>query len=174
MDEAAGREQRAGDDRRRRPTRAWDVAQTPGRRHWHRRADDATRHPIVDRHGTRMFLLVMALLVLTLVDGALTLHLVDSHHDEANPVMAILLRRGAGWFLLGKYALTAACVPWLVLWKNHGLFRTRFKVKYLLPVFVGLYLALTGVQAWALADPGAPRRLSLALGRVHEATGLGR
>ena len=125
MSEISRRDYCRGPDRRRRPTRFWDVLWTPGRRRWHRRDEDATRHPVVDRHGTRMFLLVMALLILTLVDGALTLQLVDSHHDEANPLMAMLLERGAGWFLLGKYALTAACVPWLVLWKNHRLFGTQ-------------------------------------------------
>jgi hypothetical protein len=158
-----------GPDRRRRPTRPWDVLFTPGRRRWNRRAEDRDRYEIVDRHGPRMFLLIMALLVLTLVDGGLTLLLIDSHRDEANPLMARLLQRGAMWFIVGKYALTAAAVPWLVLWKDHRLFRSPVRVKHLLPVFVGLYLALTGCQAWALADPQGPSRLALAFltARTH-------
>jgi hypothetical protein len=110
----------------------------------------------------------MALLVLTLVDGVLTLRLVDSHHGEANPLMAHLMRRGAAWFLIGKYVLTAAMVPWLVIWKNHRMFGTRVRVKHLIPMLVGLYVLLTGLQVWAIADPHGPRRAAawLAAARV--------
>jgi hypothetical protein len=112
-----------------------------------------------------MFLLVMALLVLTLVDGGLTLLLIDSHRDEANPVMARLLERGAEWFLIGKYALTAACLPWLIVWKDHRMFGSRVRVRHLVPVLVGLYVMLTGMQVWTLVDPYGPSRLILT---VHE------
>jgi hypothetical protein len=169
MHDPAGPEQRPrGPDRRQRPTRPRDVLFTPARRRWNRRAEDAARHHVLDQHGTRLFLLAMALLVLTLADGALTLLLIDSHHDEANPLMARLLARGAAWFLVGKYALTAACLPWLILWKDHRLFDTPFRVKYLLPIFIGLYLVLTGCQVWALADPHAPQRVVTALATLRD------
>jgi hypothetical protein len=167
MSTTSPRPQPSRSDRRHRPTRAWDVLFTPGRRRVNRRAEDAVRYLVVDRHGPRLFLLVMALLVLTLLDGALTLLLIDSHHDEFNPVMARLLERGAVWFLAGKYALTAVCVPWLIIWKNHRLFGSPLKVKHLLPVLVGLYLVLTGCQLWTILDPQAPRRAATLLVRLH-------
>jgi len=107
--------------------------------------------------------LVVALLLLTIADGLLTLMLIDSHREEFNPVMAYLLKLDGFWFVLGKYALTAACVPALVVWKNHRLFGTPFKVKYLIPLFVLLYAALTTAQVWAIGCPLGPKRQSEAM-----------
>jgi hypothetical protein len=136
---------------------------TPGRRRWCRRAEDAERHAVVDRHGPLMRTLVVAILLLTILDGLLTLLLIDSHHDEANPLMAQLLARGAIWFVFGKFALTALCLPPLLIWKNHRLFGTPFRVKYLIPLIVVLYLALTSVQVWFVGGPYGPRGLTAAL-----------
>jgi hypothetical protein len=149
-----------GPDRRRRPTRPWDVFFHPARRRGYRREGDETRHPIVDRHGPRLFIAILALLMLTLLDGLLTLVLIDSHRDEANPVMARLIaHHGAFGFVLGKYALTAACVPPLVIWKSRRLFGTPLRVKHLVPVFVGLYLLLTTCQFWVITSPHGPQRV---------------
>ncbi len=109
--------------------------------------------------------LVVSLLLLTIADGLLTLLLIDSHREEYNPVMAYLIKMDGFWFILGKYALTAACVPALVIWKNHRLFGTPFKVKYLIPLFVALYTALTTAQVWAVACPHGPKRQSEAMNR---------
>jgi hypothetical protein len=143
------------------------VLWTPARRRWNRRGEDARRHLIVDRHGAKLFVLVLALLILTLVDGGLTLLLIDTHHDEANPVMARLLERGALWFLVGKYTLTALGIPWLIIWKNHRLFGTCVRVKHLIPTLVGLYLVLTACQVWALVDPSAPARVAVVLSQAR-------
>ena len=45
--------------------------------------------------------------------------------------MAHLLGRGHHAFLAGKYILTAAGLPFLVVFKNYRLFGTRFRVGYL-------------------------------------------
>jgi hypothetical protein len=90
--------------------------------------------------------MVVALLLLTILDGALTLLLIESHEDEANPLMAYLIQRGELWFVLGKYVLTAAGLPLLVVLKNYPMFGTRFRVGHLVPTFVALYLMLTVVQ----------------------------
>lgn len=149
-----------GPDRRWRPTRLRDALITPARRHWNRRAVDDRRYCTVDRHGPRLFVLVLALLLLTILDGLLTLLLIDTHEDEANPVMAHLLERGSAWFVLGKYALTAAGAFCLVLWKNHRMFGSPVRVKHLIGAVVGLYVLLTAFQVWALVDPHAPARVA--------------
>lgn len=126
---------------------------------------------MVDRHGAALFGMVVALLLLTILDGVLTLMVVESHKEELNPLMARLMERGVLWFVLGKYVITASCLPWLLIWKNHGLFRTRFRVKYLIPVFVVLYLVLTATQVWAVNDPrGLARTLHLTSSTVRGLT----
>ncbi len=39
-------------------------------------------------------------------------------------------------------------LPFIVVYKNYPMFRTRFRVGFLLPVFIGLYLVLIGYQAF--------------------------
>jgi hypothetical protein len=143
-----------GYDRRHRPTRPWDVLWTPGRRREVRRARDraAARVGFTDRHGPIALVLAIALLLLTLLDGVLTLILLDQRHEEANPVMAYLIRRGVLSFLCGKYVLTAASLPVVLSLKNYRMFGTRFRVRALLPIFVGLYLLLAAGQVALLTD----------------------
>ena len=86
--------------------------------------------------------MIVGLLVLTIADGVLTIELLDISGEELNPFMAHLLDRGRLAFLAGKYILTAAGLPFLVVFKNYRLFGTRFRVGYLFPVFIGLYIVL--------------------------------
>ena len=105
--------------------------------------------------------MILAILVLTLVDGLLTIHLLEINCEEGNPFMGYLLARGSMVFLLGKYAMTSAGVAFLLVYKNYPMFGGRFRAGKLLPVFLGLYLVLLCYQ-WALlrigrVAPPAPR-----------------
>ena len=95
--------------------------------------------------------MIVGLLALTLADGVLTIELLDRASEEVNPVMALLLGRSRQAFLVGKYILTAAGLPFLVVFKNHRLFGTRFRVGYLFPAFIGLYLILVSYQ-WSMLN----------------------
>jgi Domain of unknown function (DUF5658) len=143
---------RGPSDRRRTPTRPWDFLFTPARRRSIRRADDPASHPyhFVDRPGPSTTLWTLSLIFLTLLDGVLTLLIINDDQGEANPLMAFLIRRGALWFILGKYALTVAALPVLLIFKNYRMFGTRVRVGHSLPVFVSLYLILTFASALAL------------------------
>ena len=146
-------------DRRQRPTSAWDALRTRGRRRRPRRGEERTGPYFVDRIDAATFFLAVILVVLTIVDGALTLVLLGSGCEEVNPAMDYLLRRGPTHFLMGKYLLTTAGLPFLLVFRHFTLFGTRFRVGHLLPVFVGLYLVLLGYQvalmnAPAEASPG--------------------
>ena len=96
--------------------------------------------------------LVVGVLALSILDGVLTIELLDINSEEVNPVMRFLLGLGGGHrpFLLGKYVLTAVGLPFLVVFKNWPLFGTRFRVGFLLPVFLGLYLGLLVYQVHLL------------------------
>ena len=102
--------------------------------------------------------MVVSLLCLTIADGILTLELLEIHCVEANPVMACLLDRGHLWFVIGKYVLTAAGLPLLVVCKNFRMFGTRFRVGFLIPTFVALYLVLIFYQnsLFNAVRPGSP------------------
>jgi hypothetical protein len=133
-------------DRRRRATTPWDVLRQPGRRVRPRRDLERDRDYFVDRIDARTFFLAILLLVLTLTDGAITLLLLEVGCEEINPAMSYLLSRGPLYFLLGKYALTTAGLPFLLIFRHFTLFRTRFRVGHLLPVFVAMYFVLLGYQ----------------------------
>lgn len=147
--------QRRRSDRRRRPTGPFDAFFTPARRWRHRRSIHAEGQGprYLDRYGLGAGLCATLLLILTVVDGTITILLLGMHCEEANPLMAYLIERGLLPFLLGKYALTAAGLPVLLIFKEHRMFGTCFRVGYLLPIFVGMYLLLLGHQIQLLNTP---------------------
>lgn len=146
MNESSATDRRREADRRRQPTGWRDVFRLRGRREDVRRAAELTRPHLVERFSSASFCLILLLIACTITDGVMTLQLMDGNCVEANPVMAFLLKRGPGAFLLGKYVMTVAGLPVLLIFKNHSLFGSRFRVGYLIPLFVALYVALLGYQ----------------------------
>jgi Domain of unknown function (DUF5658) len=147
---------RGGEDRRRRPTMPLDAFRSGGRRTRPRRAQERQGAFFVDRFDTITLAMVVGLLGLTIVDGVLTILLLDFNSEEINPLLGHLLTRGQPAFLLAKYLLTAAGLPFLVVYKSYPLFGTRFRVGWLLPVFIGMYVVLLCYQTALLfaAGPG--------------------
>lgn len=162
-------------DRRRQPTRAWDVFVTPGRRRAIRRAEGpgAPRCPIVDRHGTGARLLVILVLVLTLADGVLTVLIVASPREELNPFLARLLACGPPWFFGGKYLLTALGLAVFLTLKHYRLFGTRLRVGHFIPLLAGLYLVLLAYQIALLRCPWVFARLAEPAARASRYPGRG-
>jgi len=153
-------------DRRRRPTTAWDAVRLGrrGRRYRHRRVEEQHVPRFVDVIDSHSFFMSISLLVLTVVDGAVTLLLLGAGCEEINPAMDYLLRQGPLHFVVGKYLLTSAGLPFLLIFRHFPLFRTRFRVGHLLPVFVALYLVLLGYQVALLTAPPPPWEPSEAAG----------
>lgn len=144
-----------GPDRRKRPTSAWDAFRLRGRRMRARREDEHRSHYFVDRYTSVMFIGIVCLLLLSIADGVITLQLTDVDYKELNPVMALLLEQGHGAFFVGKYLLTVAGLPFLLIFKNYYLFGSSFRVGYLIPCFVGAYSALLGYQLYLVATLSA-------------------
>ncbi|MFI5460971.1 MAG: DUF5658 family protein [Isosphaerales bacterium] len=153
-------------ERRKRPTRPWDVFLTQGRRREFRRTDDHRRTSVVDRFPRRLFSLGVLLLILTLTDGLITVVLLDADCVEINPVMRFLLDRGIMTFIFGKYLLTAAFLPVTLVLSRASLFGTRFRVGMLIPLIVCLYLVLIAYQLVLmkvrLPDPSVNARPAVA------------
>ncbi len=145
-------------DRRKNPTTGWDAFRRRGRRRRPRRLEERQDPYFIDLIDASTFLLAVSLLVLTVIDGAVTLLLLGNGCEEVNPAMGYLLSRGPTHFLLGKYVLTAAGLPFLLIFRQFTLFRTRFRVGHLLPLFVGLYLVLLTYQVTLLNAPASGSR----------------
>jgi hypothetical protein len=137
-------------DRRQTPTRPIDAFRSYGRRSQVRRKEERAAAFFVDRFNGLTLGLVVAILLLTITDGLLTIELLDRHGEEINPVMRLLLERGHHVFLLGKYILTATGLPIVVVYKNWPLFGSRFRAGFFLPVVLGLYLCLFAYQVHLL------------------------
>ncbi len=146
------RDRRTDADRRQVPTRAIDALRLSGRRTRVRRAFECQGPFFVDRFDPFILTLTVGVLVLCLVDGLLTIELLDRNSEEINPIMRLLLSRGHLSFLMGKYVLTAAGLPFLVVYKNWPLFGTRFRAGFLLPIFFALYLSLLTYQVVLLQN----------------------
>ena len=119
-----------------------------------RRAAEHDRPYLVDRVPWSFFLAATSLLILTLIDGLITVMLLDHGFEEGNPLMAALLDQGTGWFLVGKYLLTAIFLPVALVMNHYRLFGTRLRVGHFIPIVVLLYLLLIAYQGmlWSRRD----------------------
>jgi hypothetical protein len=110
-----------------------------GRRKIIRRSEDKSNWIYPDQYTFRMFLIIAFIVVLSLIDGFLTLHLADYGAKETNPVMAIFLKHGIYPFLLAKLSLTFFGLICLLILNNFYLKSLKTYVKNLFPIFAGLY-----------------------------------
>jgi hypothetical protein len=120
-----------------------------------RRSDEHRRAYFVDRFSALWFALIVATLAASVADGIITTRLLGAGHEEVNPVMACLLDRGIWWFFIGKYLMTALGLPFLMIFKNHYLFGTRFRVGYVIPSILVLYVILIGYELHLVAGSGS-------------------
>ncbi len=86
------------------------------------------------------------LLLLTLLDGVFTLRLLDGGATEENPLMAYSLSRGVSVFVITKYLLTVPSVGVLLIHKNFAVLHPRFRVKWIVLAFLGVYGTLVGYE----------------------------
>ena len=97
-----------------------------------------------------MFFMSVFLLICTIVDGLITIVLLDYGFEEANPLMRIILKKaGPLNFFAVKFLLTAIFLPVALVMYRYRLFNTRFRVGYLIPIVACLYVILLTYQ-WAL------------------------
>ena len=79
-----------------------------------RRVDDRKRIILLDRYESTLLLSVVIVLSLSLMDGTLTLFLMERGAVELNPVMRYYLTLGPAPFLMVKYGITALALLILV------------------------------------------------------------
>jgi len=140
--------QRSGDDRRRPGLPRLRYLFLGGRRRAVRRATDTRRVFILDRYSPRLFAAMMGILVLSILDAALTLYLVAHGASEINPVMNYFLQMGPAVFMTAKYLFTSIAVVIFVLLAQSVLpWSSRFTPQRL---YQYALLAFGGVVVWEI------------------------
>jgi len=118
-----------------------------GRRKGVRRDEDNRESYFLDHFSLRIFIVIIAIILLSLTDALLTLYLIRHGAAEVNPIMEHFLRYGPLPFLAAKYLLTTASIVLLLIYKNVYIFRTRIRAKYL---FIVIFLIFASVVLWEL------------------------
>jgi hypothetical protein len=129
-------ERRSGEDRRAGACRFFSRHWLAGKRGEPRRREDRERSYRVDRHHPRVLVPIALILLLSLLDAALTLYLIGHGAAEINPLLNYFLNRGHLPFLVVKYALTASAIIIVVHNAKVFLFRSRFRTQILLAFFI--------------------------------------
>lgn len=140
-------ERRRGPDRRRLTLKTFLRGGLTPRRRGGRRAGE--QHLPVDWHEPYLLFLSVTILLLSVADAFLTVTLITVGAEEANPVMAFVLRDHPQLFALVKMGLTGAGVLVLVAVARSRLFRVMRVAAVLQGVFAA-YVALVAYEWWML------------------------
>ena len=135
-------------DRRKRRIPPFQFLLFGGRRKTVRRSDPQPRIIIMDHYSERLFTVIVAILMLSLIDAMMTLHLISNGATELNPVMAYFLGKGPVIFISAKYCITAVSVTILVLVKFSLIPFFRFHARNL---FIFAFSAFLMVIIWEVA-----------------------
>jgi hypothetical protein len=117
------------------------------RRRGGRRAGE--QHLPVDWHEPYLLFLCVTILLLSVADAFLTVTLITFGAEEANPIMAFVLRDHPQLFALVKMGLTGVGVLVLVAVARSRLFRVVRAAAVLQGVFAA-YVALVAYEWWML------------------------
>ncbi len=88
------------------------------------RRSDCKAHFPSDWYDTKLFLMALSLLFLSITDAAMTMTLLNNGAVEVNPFMNFLLNQSTHTFVYTKIALTSVCIIVLVAHYHSKLFNT--------------------------------------------------
>lgn len=140
-------ERRLGYDRRRLTLRTFlQGGLTPRRRTSRRHEESLT---VLDWHEPHLLFLAIMILLLSVTDAFLTLTLLMRGAEEANPVLAFVLKEIPELFAVIKMFLTSVGVLVLVAMARATVFRI-IRVSTVMHWCFAAYLALIGYEWWLL------------------------
>jgi hypothetical protein len=140
-------ERRSGIDRRRMTLRSFLRGGLTPRRRGGRRAGE--QHLPIDWHEPYLLFVSLMILLLSVADAFLTLTLIIGGAQEANPLLAFILRDHPELFAAVKMGLTGTGVLVLVAMARSRLFRILRVGAVLQGLFV-CYVALIAYEWWLL------------------------
>ncbi len=106
---------------------------------------------VVDWHHPQWLLVAMLIVILSAVDGMLTVRLIALGATEINPVMAPLVTGEGGNFAYWKMGLTVAGVIVLTALARLRLFGP-VRVGAVLYLLLGAYITLVSYEVWLLTS----------------------
>jgi hypothetical protein len=142
MEQITQNDQRTQQDRRRNPSSPGSICLLGGKRKHVRRAEDAKRGYYVDLYSKRSVFIISTILIMSIIDGYLTLSLVEQGAMEANPIMRFYLQLNTPLFLCVKYVVSYMSVFLLLIHKNFYVFKTSISVKQVILGILGIYAGL--------------------------------
>ena len=142
MEQITQNDQRKRTDRRSNPSSPGSICLLGGKRKHVRRAEDAKRGYYVDLYSKRSVFIISTILIMSIIDGYLTLSLVEQGAMEANPIMRFYLQLNTPLFLCVKYAVSYMSVFLLLIHKNFYIFKTSLSVKQVILGILGIYAGL--------------------------------
>lgn len=143
----SGRERRRGADRRRLSWSTFVRGALSPRRRGNRRGHES--QSLVDWHEPHLLILSIAILLLSVTDAFLTLTLMTYGAEEANPMLAYLLREFPRAFAGAKMAMTGVGVVILVALARARVFRV-IRVSMIMHWCLLGYLGLIVYEWWLL------------------------
>ncbi|MCK7512543.1 MAG: DUF5658 family protein [Desulfobacterales bacterium] len=99
----------------------------------------------MDAYDQAFMGVILFLVILSIIDGFMTLHLLDHGAHEINPIMAFCSGAGPMVFLASKFLLTCFGVMCLLVVSNSQIFGDRIQIRDVFPAMLFLYLIL---MAW--------------------------
>ena len=96
---------------------------------------------IIDWHDSGLFMIAMAIILMSLMDALFTLNLLSLGAEEINYFMKVLIESGASLFLLVKLAATSCGVLLLVAYSRFRL-GGLIPVRRILEIICGVYVCL--------------------------------
>jgi len=127
-------------DRRRQNLRSVVYGGLHPRRIANRRPRD-DQHFVVDWHDQGLFMVAMAIVLMSCIDAFFTLKLLNLGAQEINYFMQVLLASDASTFLLAKFSMTALGVVCLVAFARFRLGGV-VRVRHVLEALCGMYSCL--------------------------------
>ncbi len=140
-------EKRSGQDRRTHQFPKLKYLLFAGKRANVRRKEDLHHTFYFDRYSSSLFAAIVAILLLSVLDALLTLHLISKGSTELNPVMSYFLQYGPFVFMGAKYFLTCFGVVILLLFRN--VLRKR-SITHAQNLFSYIIATFTTVIVWEL------------------------
>ena len=144
-------ERRNARDRRKPTFKGFLIGCIKCRRRGSRRAHGSLYYE-TDWYDAKLLVMALGLLLLSIIDAALTLHLIKNGASEVNPFMHYLLHQGVQVFISVKIAITSVCILILVAHYHAKAFKyLRVDIIFLCALFI--YSGLVTYELFLILNP---------------------
>ncbi len=139
---------RNSQDRRKRTILPLKYLLFGGKRKTIRRREDQNKLIILDNHNYRFGILAIIILILSVMDGLLTLNLIELGAFEINPIVSTLVSINPYLFIFIKYLVTAVGIVILILFNNYRSKIFGMRVAKLLSIYAIFYIFVIGYELY--------------------------